>query len=54
MGAQMSRQRIALLFVIYFIVSVVIPVVIVALAMPSEVIDIAHDSSELYRPPQYG
>src|SRR6516165_9301146 len=33
----MSRQRVALLFVVYFIVSVAIPVVIVALAMPSEV-----------------
>jgi hypothetical protein len=33
----MSRQRIALLFVIYFIVSVAIPVAIVVLAMPSEV-----------------
>ena len=33
----MSRQRVALLFVVYFIVSVAIPVVTVALAMPSEV-----------------
>ena len=33
----MSRQRVALLFVWYFVVSVAIPVVIVALAMPSEV-----------------
>jgi hypothetical protein len=33
----MSRQRVALLFVLYFIVSVAIPVVIVAFAMPSEV-----------------
>ena len=33
----MSRQRVALLFVVYFIVSVAIPVVVVALAMPSEV-----------------
>jgi hypothetical protein len=33
----MSRQRVALLFVGYFIVSVAIPVVIAALAMPSEV-----------------
>jgi hypothetical protein len=34
---QMSRQRVALLFVVYFIVSVAIPVVIAALAMPSVV-----------------
>ena len=34
---RMSRQRVALLFVLYFIVSVAIPVVIVAFAMPSEV-----------------
>src|SRR6516165_531973 len=33
----MSRQRVALLFVVYFIVSVAIPVVTVAFAMPSEV-----------------
>ena len=33
----MSRQRVALLFVLYFIVSVAIPVAIVAFAMPSEV-----------------
>src|SRR5262252_4348623 len=33
----MSRQRVALLFVVYFIVSVAIPVVIVAFAMPTEV-----------------
>ena len=33
----MSRQRVALLFVVYLIVSVAIPVVIVALVMPSEV-----------------
>ena len=33
----MSRQRFALLFVVYFIVSVAIPIVIAALAMPSEV-----------------
>ena len=33
----MSRQRVALLFVVFFIVSVAIPVVIVAFAMPSEV-----------------
>ena len=33
----MSRQRVALLFVLYFIASVAIPVTIVALAMPSEV-----------------
>jgi hypothetical protein len=32
-----SRQRVALLFVAYCIVSVAIPVVIVAFAMPSEV-----------------
>ena len=33
----MSRQRVALLFVVYSIVSVAIPVAIVVLAMPSEV-----------------
>src|SRR6516225_9525011 len=33
----MSRQRVTLLFAVYFMVSVAIPVVIVALAMPAEV-----------------
>ena len=33
----LSRQRVALLFVVYFVVSVIIPIVIVALTMPSEI-----------------